>query len=126
MDLDGTLAIDDPALDYADRKPNLPVVEKVRAYKAQGFDIAIHTARNMRTHQGSVGRINALTLPVVIDWLKRHDIPFDEIHVGKPWPGRQGFYVDDRAVRPSEFTTLSHDEILVLLEKETARSEPGK
>jgi capsule biosynthesis phosphatase len=126
MDLDGTLAIDDPTLDYADRLPNLPVVEKVRAYKASGFQIAIHTARNMRTHAASVGRINALTLPGVIDWLKRHDIPFDEIHVGKPWPGRDGFYVDDRAVRPSEFVALSHDQILALLADEAARSEPGR
>jgi capsule biosynthesis phosphatase len=69
----------------------------------------------MRTHEKSIGRINALTLPVVIDWLKRHDIPFDELHVGKPWAGPEGFYVDDRAVRPSEFATLSHAEILKLL-----------
>jgi capsule biosynthesis phosphatase len=115
MDLDGTLTIDDPGAPYAARLPNLAVVEKLRQYKAAGFEIAIYTARNMRTHDKAIGRINALTLPLIIDWLKRHDIPFDELHVGKPWAGPDGFYVDDRAVRPNEFATLSHAEILKLL-----------
>lgn len=111
FDLDGTLAIDDPTRPYADRAPNLAVVERLRAYKAEGFEIIICSARNMRTHAGQIGKINAETLPVVIDWLRRHDIPFDEIHVGKPWCGADGFYIDDRAIRPSEFVALSLDEI---------------
>jgi len=121
MDLDGTLTIEDPETPYADRLPNLAVVEKLRQYKAAGFQIAIYTARNMRTHDKSIGRINAQTLPIVIDWLKRHEIPFDELHVGKPWAGPEGFYVDDRAVRPNEFATLSHAEILTLLDAAGAR-----
>ncbi|MFB2351434.1 hypothetical protein ACETUS_30055, partial [Priestia megaterium] len=77
--------------------------------------IIICTARNMRTHGGQLGKINALTLPIVLDWLARHDIPYDEIHVGKPWCGTGGFYVDDKAVRPSEFATLTYEEIRALL-----------
>jgi len=125
MDLDGTLTIEDPSAPYAARLPNLAVVEKLRQYKAAGFEIAIYTARNMRTHEKSIGRINALTLPIVIEWLKRHDIPFDELHVGKPWAGPEGFYVDDRAIRPSEFATLSHAEILKLLETAGGAPEGG-
>jgi capsule biosynthesis phosphatase len=60
----------------------------------------------------------AVTLPGIITWLQRHQVPFDEIHVGKPWCGFDGFYVDDRAVRPSEFLTLSLTEIHALLAKE--------
>ena len=114
MDLDGTLTVESPGVPYDQLAPNQPVVARLREYRAQGFRIAIHTARNMRTHAGSIGRINAVTLPAIIDWLKRHDIPFDEVHVGKPWPGRDGFYVDDRAIRPAEFVSLSHAEILAL------------
>jgi capsule biosynthesis phosphatase len=120
IDLDGTLTVDGGDVNYADRAPNTAVVERLRAYKADGFRIAIYTARNMRTHANSIGLINAETLPVIIDWLKRHDIPYDEIHVGKPWPGEDGFYVDDRAIRPSEFVALSHAEILALLKSEGA------
>lgn len=118
FDLDGTLALDDPGRPYAEREPNLAVVEKLRAYRADGFEIVICTARNMRTHQNAIGKINALTLPVILDWLARHDIPYDEIHVGKPWCGTEGFYVDDKAVRPSEFVAMSRAEIQALLARE--------
>jgi capsule biosynthesis phosphatase len=51
-------------------------------------------------------------------WLAKHDIPYDEIHFGKPWPGSGGFYVDDRAIRPSEFRRLSYQQITQLLTNE--------
>ena len=118
FDLDGTLTHDDASADYAERAPNAAVVAKLRDYQAQGFEIVICSSRNMRTYEGQVGKINAHTLPVILDWLARHEIPYDEIHVGKPWCGTEGFYVDDKAVRPSEFLALSHEEIHALLAKE--------
>lgn len=122
FDLDGTLTHDDAGVPYGERRPNRAVVEQLRAYRAMGFEIIICTARNMRTHGGQLGKINALTLPIILDWLARHDIPYDEIHVGKPWCGTDGFYVDDKAVRPSEFATLTYDEIRALLARE---ADPG-
>lgn len=119
FDLDGTIALDDPARPYAEREPNLPLIDKLHAYKADGFEIIVASARNMRTYGGDVGKINANTLPVILAWLKRHGVPFDEIHVGKPWCGRDGFYVDDKAIRPSEFVKLSREEIEVLLAAES-------
>jgi capsule biosynthesis phosphatase len=118
FDLDGTLTHDDPQASYAERRPNADMVEKLRAYRADGFEIVICSSRNMRTYEGQIGKINANTLPVILDWLARHDIPYDEIHVGKPWCGTEGFYVDDKAIRPSEFLALSHQEIHALLARE--------
>ena len=115
LDLDGTLAMEQPGTPYAELAPNAAVVAKLREYRAQGFQVAIYTARNMRKHAKSLGRINALTLPEIVAWLQRHDIPYDEIHVGKPWTEAGGFYVDDRAIRPDEFTSLSHPEIMALM-----------
>ncbi len=114
MDLDGTLTVEAAGVPYAELSPNAAVVAKLREYRAQGFKVAIYTARNMRTHAKSIGVINAQTLPAIVDWLRRHDIPFDEIHVGKPWPDSGGFYVDDRAIRPDEFVNLSHAEIMAI------------
>jgi len=54
---------------------------------------------------------------VVIDWLNKYNVPFDEIHIGKPWCGFEGFYVDDKTVRPDEFLSMSYEEIRVLLSK---------
>jgi len=118
FDLDGTLTHDDASVGYAERRPNAAVVEKLRGYQAQGFEIVICSARNMGTYEGRIGKINANTLPVILDWLARHQIPYDEIHVGKPCCGSEGFYVDDKAIRPSEFLALSHAEIQALLAKE--------
>ena len=122
FDLDGTLTIDDQGLDYAAKRPNEAVVARLREYRARGFEIVIATARNMRTHSNNVGRINAHTLPGVIEWLQRHDIPFDEIHVGKPWCGTEGFHIDDKAIRPSEFVTMDYDRVVELLGREV---DPG-
>jgi capsule biosynthesis phosphatase len=115
IDLDDTLTIADSTKNYADVAPRTDVVARLHDYKDQGFEVVIHTARNMRTHAGSVGKINAHTLPVITDWLTQHDIPFDEIWVGKPWCGTDGFYVDDKAIRPDEFTSLSYDQICDLV-----------
>ena len=118
IDLDGTLTIDGDGESYALKQPNRAVIEKLREYQADGFQIIIATARSMRTYAGSIGKINANTLPVIIEWLRLHDVPYDEIHVGKPWSGEGGFYVDDKAIRPSEFCALSYQEITALLHRE--------
>ncbi|EGR0135488.1 capsular biosynthesis protein, partial [Vibrio parahaemolyticus] len=39
--------------------------------------------------------------------------------VGKPWCGHEGFYIDDRAIRPSEFARLNIEEIYELLKEES-------
>jgi capsule biosynthesis phosphatase len=120
LDLDGTLTIAGSGAGYDDALPRMEVIAQVRRYAAEGFRIIIMTSRNMRSFNNSVGRINAETLPVAIEWLKRHNVPFDEIHVGKPWCGPGGFYVDDKAVRPSEFLALDRGGIAALLEREKA------
>ncbi|WP_280142294.1 hypothetical protein [Methylobacterium sp. 174MFSha1.1] len=106
MDLDGTLTIDEPGAPYMDRKPRVDIVEKLRSLREQGFRIVISTARNMNTYNGNLGIMNVKTLPVILNWLEQHDIPYDEIILGKPWCGIEGFYVDDKAIRPDEFAKL--------------------
>jgi capsule biosynthesis phosphatase len=124
LDLDGTITLgDDPS--YEKVLPNLDVVDMIRQYKEQGFSIVISTARNMRTYDGNVGKINIHTLPVIIKWLNKHSVPFDEVLVGKPWCGYDGFYVDDKAIRPSEFVSMDYEEILRLLKKENQHKDSG-
>ena len=117
LDLDDTLTINDSSRAYIDQRPNLKSIETLKKYKEMGFEIVIFTARNMRSFENSIGKINAVTLPIIIEWLNAHGVPFDEIHVGKPWCGHDGFYVDDKAIRPSEFTNLSYSEIQKLIDK---------
>ncbi len=117
--VDGTLCpIKGPGERYEDLEPYPEMVEMLERYREEGFYIILATSRNMRTYEGNMGLILANTAPVMLDWLKRHAIPYDEIHFGKPWPGKGGFYVDDKAIRPSEFRRLSYDEIQDLLANE--------
>lgn len=113
MDLDDTICSTSGG-DYPNSTPDLEVIAKLREYKSLGFEIAISTSRNMRTYAGNTGKIAANTLPIIVDWLKKHDVPFDEVYIGKPWCGLEGFYVDDKAIRPNEFASLTYDQIKLL------------
>lgn len=77
--------------------------------------MVIYSARNMRTHEGSLGRINKYTLPKLVDWLDRHEVQYDEIYMGKPWCGYDGFYVESRSMRPDRFVTLPIEDLESLL-----------
>jgi capsule biosynthesis phosphatase len=64
----------------------------------------------------------ANTAKMTMQWLDRHQVPYDEIHFGKPWASRVGFYVDDRCVRPDEFLSKTPEEIDALLSPATRRA----
>ena len=115
IDLDNTITIHNNFNDYSTMEPNIAVINKIIEYKNKGFEIVINTSRNVRTFAGNIGKINAITLPKITDWLDKHKIPYDEIYVGKPWCGEDGFYVDDKAIRPSEFVELSYESIVEMI-----------
>tara|TARA_Y100000589_G_scaffold291592_1_gene295188 strand:- start:303 stop:686 length:384 start_codon:yes stop_codon:yes gene_type:complete len=114
IDLDDTICSTDYG-DYKNSKPKDDVINKLKEYKYQGFKIVIYTSRNMRTHNGNIGIINANTLPIILSWLDKHTVPYDEVIVGKPWPSEGGFYVDDKAIRPDEFVNLNYKQIKRLI-----------
>jgi capsule biosynthesis phosphatase len=117
IDLDDTICRN-PHNDYSKAEPIYKVIEKLKDYKRLGFQIIINTSRNIRTYEGNVGKITAFTLPIIIDWLNLHEVPYDEIYLAKPWCGSEGFYVEDKAIRPSEFLALDYQSIMKLLDAE--------
>ncbi|EAW7389077.1 TPA: capsular biosynthesis protein [Campylobacter jejuni] len=125
IDLDGTLTIDEENVDYIDKKPNIILIKTLKEYKKQDFKINIFTSRNMRTFDGDLEKIKTHTLPTITTWLQKHDVPYDEIIIGKPWCGYDGFYVDDKAIRPSEFISLNYEQIKELLKKENPHKDGG-
>ncbi|WP_199220304.1 capsular biosynthesis protein [Limnohabitans sp. T6-20] len=119
VDIDGTLCdIKTANQSYAELKPRHNIIEKLREYQNCGYRILLFTSRNMKTHNNNLGLINKHTAPVMLEWLAKWDIPYDEILFGKPWPRSKGFYIDDRAIRPEEFLNLSEEEIQKLLGQE--------
>lgn len=112
FDIDGTLCpIKGKEENYEDLVPYKEMVDKLREYKKEGAKIILFTSRNMNSYNGNIGVINKNTAKVLLQWLDKWDIPYDEIIYGKPWPGHKGFYVDDRTIRPDEFLRNTPDEL---------------
>lgn len=112
FDIDGTICpIKLPNEKYEDLIPYPEMVEKIRLLKKEGFRIVLFTARNMRTYDGDIEKILMYTKPIIENWLEKWDIPYDEIICGKPWPGKEGFYVDDRTIRPDELIKYNLEEL---------------
>lgn len=119
VDIDGTLCeIRAEGQSYAEVMPHQPMIDKLREYQEKGYRILLFTSRNMKTYNNNLGLINKHTVPVLLEWLAKWNVPCDEILFGKPWPRKKGFYIDDRAVRPDEFLRMSEDEIHRLLGQE--------
>ncbi|RKD34833.1 HAD family hydrolase [Lacrimispora algidixylanolytica] len=118
VDIDGTLCpIKSMEEKYEDLIPHREMVERLRYYNENGAKIVMYTSRNMKSYQGNIGLINAHTAKVLLEWLDRWQIPYNEIIYGKPWPGPSGFYVDDRAVRPDEFLKYTPEELKNICER---------
>lgn len=119
FDIDGTICpIKKNGERYEDLVPYADIVEKMRMYKEMGAKIVLYTSRNMNSYNGNLGLINVHTAPVLNGWLKKWNIPYDEIVYGKVWPGHKGFYVDDRTIRPSEFLNSTPEELNVICQRD--------
>ncbi len=96
FDLDNTL-VTHPTIagDYSSVLPIQRNIDFLKLLHTLGNTIIIYTARRMKTHKGNVGAIVADVGRVTLDTLDRFDIPYDEIHFGKPYAN---FYIDDLAV----------------------------
>lgn len=112
FDIDGTLCpIKKKDEKYEDLVPYENMIKKIRYYKENGAKIILFTSRNMNSYGGNLGLINKNTAKILLEWLDKWNIPYDEIMYGKPWPGHKGFYVDDRTIRPNEFLNYTVDEL---------------
>lgn len=107
MDIDGTIcqAIlqEDGTYDYPNAVPYYRVIERVNELYDSGNTIILSTSRGMRTYSGNLKKIKENVLPVLEEWLKRHEVKYHKIHIGKPW-GENPVYVDNRNLSLKSFT----------------------
>jgi capsule biosynthesis phosphatase len=96
FDLDNTL-VTYPIVnnDYASVLPIEKNIEKLKNYKKMGHYIIIYTARRMKTHNGNINNVISDIGKITTDTLDKFQIPYDEIHFGKPYAD---FYIDDLAI----------------------------
>ena len=97
FDLDGTICENKlPNQSYEDVVPNKGMAELLQKLHQDGHYIIIMTARNMATLNNNVGQIIAKQGPIVISWLTKYNIPYDELLFGKP---NADFFIDDKGIR---------------------------
>ena len=122
IDIDGVIChFKQPGQSYADVEPIAGASEKIREFKTAGHTIILYTGRHMKTCNGNVGMVIARQGKVTLDWLERHDIPFDELHFGKPYAD---VYIDDNALRFSNWQAFSGDHFSIPVSNENSQSQP--
>lgn len=122
FDVDGTLCpIKKKEEKYENLIPDEKMIKKLKMYKENGAKIVLFSSRNMNSYNCNLGLINANTAVIMQNWLKKWNIPYDEILFGKPWPGHKGLYIDDRAVRPDEFLDHSFEELEEICKKSSRK-----
>jgi capsule biosynthesis phosphatase len=123
VDVDGTLTLGkEDGASYATARVSETMKGRLVRLKSEGYWIILYTSRNMRTHDGNIGAIMKHAALTLINWLADHEIPYDELHFGKPWCGHDGFYIDDRAVRPREFVENSMEQLNSMIERDRLSS----
>lgn len=99
---------------YSESKPIKSVVKKIRDLWKKGHRIILFTARGMRTFDNDVQKIEDFHRKNLENWLKVHNIPYNELVFGKPW-GNNVFYVDDKNLSINQFLSLDDDEYFEIL-----------
>ena len=113
FDLDDTICYPnhnekDGYLKYGLSLPNESIINKMKAMKEDGWHIIISSARRMVTHNGNVNAIIADVGKITINWLDEHEVPYDELHFGKPYSNT--YYVDDKAMTLDQFEEWNYNE----------------
>jgi capsule biosynthesis phosphatase len=104
FDIDGTIAeLRKKGEGYSEVVPKKGAVETLQRLNEEGHYIILHTARNMETFLGNVGKVNAVQGPILFEWLDKYNIPYDEIYFGKP---SADYYVDDKGYRLENWDDL--------------------
>ena len=102
VDVDDTLCVT-VNRDYANSEPIQPMIEKVRHAKAAGWQVVLYTARGQGRSEGQWQTVAEEVKREIAAFCERHNVPYDDIVLGKPWAR---WYVDDKAIRPDEFLEL--------------------
>jgi capsule biosynthesis phosphatase len=103
IDLDDTITIDSSSKEYESKLPNLSIRKALQNISKRLIPITIFSARNMNSYKKDLDKINKITRPIVENWLKENSIDYSELILGKPWAGKNGWYVDDRNLSLDEF-----------------------
>lgn len=109
FDLDDTICYPnhdakDSQIKYAQARPNQRIIDIMNKLYDDGYEIIIHSARRMLTHNGDLEKIVDDIGGITEEWLFNHNVPYDKLIFGKPYS--HTFYVDDKAITPDQFCQI--------------------
>lgn len=120
IDVDGTIC-DAPLVegryDYPNAVPITETIERIKHLKESGHTIVLNTSRGMRTYRGDRDMIEVNVRPIMEEWLKKHDVPYDSLHMCKPW-GPDPIYVDNRNLSLKSFVWKHPDQFETIIQEE--------
>lgn len=103
IDLDNTLTEEDSGNNYSQKIVNKSVAQSIKNAISLGYESKIFSARNMRSLNGDLNKIESITRPIAEAWLKENSVDYEELILGKPWCGYNGWYLDDKNISIEEF-----------------------
>lgn len=86
--------------DYENAKPMTKVIEKINYMHYLGYYIKLYTARGQHSCKGNLNLIIERNEKTLTDWLKKHNVLYDELIFGKPLGD---WYIDDKALSLNDF-----------------------
>lgn len=101
FDVDDTISHNPNKLPYSECVPDMVAIEKINQLKRElDCEIILHTSRGMISCSGNIGRIIKKNREVLVNWLKKYNVSYDELIFGKPIAD---LYVDDKAMHVDDF-----------------------
>lgn len=109
FDVDDTICRNGRVNGYANAEPMEEVIKKINyLHDELGYEIVLLTARGMISCEGDIDKIKAKNETILIEWLKKHDVHYDELFFGKPLGD---LYIDDKGISLSQFMYESFGEL---------------
>ena len=99
FDIDDTISIHKNR-DYVNAIPIQPVIDKLNELHDRGYYIKLFTGRGQLSCKGNLALIIERNQAVLEDWLKRHNVKYDELIFGKPLGD---WYIDDKGMDVDDF-----------------------
>lgn len=96
IDLDGVIRKLPNSKDDKSYILDQKMIEFLRYRKKLGDYIVIFTASGMSSNNNDIGKVYTKNYVAIYNMLKEHEVPFDELILGKP---NADIYIDDKAVR---------------------------
>ena len=116
FDLDNTLCLGEKINNSHENKiPNIKMIEILNQLHDEGYNIIIETARNMYTQKNDEGQVIKNVGEYTLKWLRENNVKYDSIRFGKSYGE---FYVDDKAIRPSELYKYGLNGVKKIIEEE--------